>query len=65
LASESNEHMAIIHALLRGDRTGSVRAMAKHIASGMRYWCRAIPGHSPGKAKGRPIRQDFHEGKRS
>jgi DNA-binding GntR family transcriptional regulator len=43
LKAEAHEHLTIITALLAGDRRGSVRAMARHIASGMSYWCRALP----------------------
>ena len=43
LAAESSEHLAIVEALLAGNRRGAVRAMASHIASGMTYWCRALP----------------------
>ncbi len=43
LAAESSEHLAIVEALLAGNQPGAVRAMASHIASGMTYWCRALP----------------------
>lgn len=43
LAVESREHLAIVEALLAGDRTGAVRAMARHIRSGITYWSRALP----------------------
>jgi DNA-binding GntR family transcriptional regulator len=43
LEAEAREHLAIVEALLRIDRPGAVRAMARHIASGMTYWCRALP----------------------
>ncbi len=43
LAAESSEHLEIVDALLAGNRPAAVRAMAGHIASGMTYWCRAIP----------------------
>jgi len=39
LVAESSEHLAIVEALLAGNRPGAVRAMASHIASGT-----AIPG---------------------
>jgi DNA-binding GntR family transcriptional regulator len=47
LAEEAREHLAIVDALLAGDRKESVRAMARHIISGARYWSRALPhnGH--------------------
>ena len=44
LAAESSEHLAIVGALLAGNRPAAVRAMASHIASGMTYWCRATAG---------------------
>jgi DNA-binding GntR family transcriptional regulator len=65
LASESHEHMAIVQGLLRGDRPGAVRAMAKHIASGMKYWCRAIPSHSSNQAQDRLMSQNGYEGELS
>ena len=58
LAAESSEHLAIVEALLAGNRAAAVRAMASHIASGMTYWCRALPDGStdsaslPVRAKG-------------
>ena len=49
LATEAREHLAIVESLLVGDRRQASRAMAKHIKSGMKYWCRALP-ESPGDA---------------
>ena len=46
LAAESSEHLTIVEALLAGNRPAAVRAMASHIASGMTYWCRALPDES-------------------
>ncbi len=43
LAAEASEHLAIVEALLAGNGTAAARAMASHIASGMTYWCRALP----------------------
>jgi DNA-binding GntR family transcriptional regulator len=43
LAAEAHEHLAIVAALLAGDRRQASRAMAVHIRSGMKYWCRALP----------------------
>jgi DNA-binding GntR family transcriptional regulator len=43
LAVEAHEHLAIVTALLAGDRREAGRAMARHIRSGMKYWCRALP----------------------
>jgi DNA-binding GntR family transcriptional regulator len=43
LAAEAHEHLAIVEALIAGDRSRAVRSMATHIASGMTYWCRALP----------------------
>jgi DNA-binding GntR family transcriptional regulator len=47
LAVEAHEHLAIVEALMAGDRRAASRAMARHIHSGMKYWCRALP-ESPG-----------------
>jgi DNA-binding GntR family transcriptional regulator len=43
LAEEANEHLAIVEALLQGDRHEASRAMARHIQSGVKYWSRALP----------------------
>jgi DNA-binding GntR family transcriptional regulator len=43
LAEEAHEHLAIVEALLGGDRRTAARAMACHIRSGARYWSRALP----------------------
>jgi DNA-binding GntR family transcriptional regulator len=43
LAFEAREHLAIVEALRAGDRRLASRAMARHIRSGMKYWCRALP----------------------
>jgi DNA-binding GntR family transcriptional regulator len=57
LAVEAHEHLAIVAALRTGDRRAASRAMARHIHSGMKYWCRALretPG--PSAAGSDPIR---------
>ena len=43
LHEESGEHLAIVEALLAGDPKASARAMARHIHSGIKAWCRALP----------------------
>ncbi len=43
ITQESHEHLAIVEALLAGDRRRAARAMAHHIRSGARYWSRAMP----------------------
>lgn len=43
LAEEAKEHLAIVEALLNEDRKAAVRAMAKHIWSGVKHWSRALP----------------------
>jgi DNA-binding GntR family transcriptional regulator len=51
LAEEAGEHLAIVEALLAGERKAAARAMARHIMSGARYWSRALPnGHSAADA---------------
>src|SRR5262249_48664379 len=47
LAVEAKEHLAIVEALLAGDGREASRAMARHIRSGMKYWCRALPETHP------------------
>jgi DNA-binding GntR family transcriptional regulator len=42
-AGEAAEHLAIVEALLVGDSKQAVRAMARHIRSGQKYWSRALP----------------------
>lgn len=43
LAGEAREHLAIVEALQACDRKAAVRAMARHIQSGVKYWSRALP----------------------
>jgi DNA-binding GntR family transcriptional regulator len=43
VAEEAHEHLAIVEALLAGDGKSASKAMARHIRSGSRYWCRALP----------------------
>jgi DNA-binding GntR family transcriptional regulator len=43
LAVEAQEHLAVVEALIVGDRRAASQAMARHIRSGMKYWCRALP----------------------
>ncbi len=43
LAEEAREHLAVVEALLAGDRDEAVRAMARHIKQGVKYWSRALP----------------------
>lgn len=45
---ETGEHLAIVEALLAGDRREAVRAMSYHIRSGGRYWGRVLPGEDSG-----------------
>lgn len=43
LVEEGHEHLAIVEALVAGDRKAAHKAMAHHIRSGARYWSRALP----------------------
>jgi len=43
ITAEAREHLAIVEALLAGDRRAAGRAMTRHIVSGVTYWGRAIP----------------------
>lgn len=45
---ETGEHLAIVEALLAGDRRQAVRAMSHHIRSGGRYWSRVLPEEGSG-----------------
>lgn len=44
---ETGEHLAIVEALLAGDRRQAVRAMSHHIRSGGKYWGRVLPAEGP------------------
>jgi DNA-binding GntR family transcriptional regulator len=48
VAEETGEHLAIVEALLAGDRRRAVRAMSYHIRSGGRYWSRVLPEEGSG-----------------
>ncbi len=41
-AEEAREHLAIVEALLKGDRKAASRAMSSHIRSGVKYWSRGL-----------------------
>ncbi len=43
LADEAGQHLAIVEALIDGDRRRASQAMARHIWSGVKYWSRALP----------------------
>jgi len=43
VGGEAREHLAIVEALLAGQRRHAVRAMARHIRSGLKYWTDALP----------------------
>ena len=58
LAAESSEHLTIVDALLAGDRSAAVRAMASHIVSGMTYWCRALPEGASDDRQSAPVRAE-------
>jgi DNA-binding GntR family transcriptional regulator len=47
LAEEAHEHLAIVEALLAGNRREAARAMSRHIKSGVKYWSRALPEAAP------------------
>jgi DNA-binding GntR family transcriptional regulator len=69
LAGEAHEHLAIVDALLAGNRSAAAKAMSNHIRSGLKYWSRALPamklqgptpatnGNSTGKRNGRVARR--------
>lgn len=46
LELEAHEHLAIVDALIAGDRSAAVQAMNRHIRSGVTYWSRALPESS-------------------
>jgi DNA-binding GntR family transcriptional regulator len=43
LAEEAREHLEIVEALVAHDRRRAVRAMTRHLRSGVKYWSRALP----------------------
>jgi DNA-binding GntR family transcriptional regulator len=43
LSEETDQHLAVVDALLANDRRKAVRAMSRHIRSGVKYWSRALP----------------------
>lgn len=54
IGAEAREHLAIVEALQRGDRRQAVRAMARHIRSGIASWSQGLPetrGPAAPKAK--------------
>jgi DNA-binding GntR family transcriptional regulator len=57
LAEESGEHLAIVEALLSGDRKEASRAMARHIRSGIKYWSRALSDGPAVSCESEPISQ--------
>jgi len=55
VAEETGEHLAIVEALLAGDRRQAARAMSYHIRSGGRYWSRVLPSEGSGGPGGAPV----------
>lgn len=47
VAEEGHEHLAIVEALLAGRRQDAMKAMARHIEAGARYWSRAVLEPAP------------------
>jgi DNA-binding GntR family transcriptional regulator len=43
LELEAHEHLAIVNALIQGNRNAAARAMSQHIRAGIKYWSRALP----------------------
>ncbi len=62
LTEEAREHLAIVEALLAGERKAAARAMARHIGSGIRYWCRAMPARPASNSQDK---KELHHRKRS
>lgn len=44
---EAREHLGIVEALIAGGAQLAARCMGQHIASGARYWSRALPADPP------------------
>ncbi|HEX4148060.1 MAG TPA: GntR family transcriptional regulator [Pirellulales bacterium] len=47
IVEEARQHLAIVEALAGGHRSLAVRAMSRHIRSGLKYWLRVRPDHTP------------------
>ncbi len=54
LAEEAKEHLAIVQALLDGNRREAASAMSRHIMTGGKYWCRAIDSVNNTNGNGAP-----------
>ncbi len=63
MGEEAAEHLAIVEALLAGQRKAAASAMADHVLSSIRCWNRALPlaGGSPSRRE-TPAHQDIVEG---
>lgn len=48
LTEEAHEHLAVVEALLAGDRAEASRAMSRHIRSGIKHWSKALPSSKNG-----------------
>jgi DNA-binding GntR family transcriptional regulator len=46
LGEESDQHLAIVSALMANDRKKAAQAMSQHILSGRKYWSRSMPEHA-------------------
>jgi DNA-binding GntR family transcriptional regulator len=67
LAEEAHEHLAIVEALRASDRREASRAMTRHLKSGLKYWCRALPApaeQSAGNGQGRHRASGNGQGRR-
>jgi len=60
-AEEAREHLEIVEALRTGDRRRAVRAMARHIKSGVESWSRALPEAIPCQKDSSTLRFDRGE----
>ncbi|HEX5442747.1 MAG TPA: GntR family transcriptional regulator [Pirellulales bacterium] len=55
LSEEFEEHLAIIEALMAGDRQRASQAMSHHIRSGGKYWSRVLPDAPPHSSEKNPL----------
>jgi DNA-binding GntR family transcriptional regulator len=51
---ESREHLAIVEAMLAGDRTAAGRAISRHILTSVEHWSRTLPEAPKGKRSPQP-----------
>jgi DNA-binding GntR family transcriptional regulator len=62
LLSEAQEHLAIVEALLDGDRRAAVRAMSYHIHKSLQHWGHVLPDTPVGRNSRKPRTSSSRDG---